>query len=198
MNHAGRLDALRSAIDAPLLVTHPSNLRYLTGFAGSSGYLLVLPSGPATFVTDGRYGELAEPLREFTVAGELLARSKFVYVTCDSSLRPWPVPSVVDFCGARATSPLEPTPAPARLSMALAGASACAAADGALSAERELSRGAPLIASSPPDGNGDSERGRGHGRTGGGGSMRTGGSYFLRNIATPITPTLVGRPVRAA
>jgi Xaa-Pro aminopeptidase/Xaa-Pro dipeptidase len=62
MNHADRLDALRSAIEAPLLVSKAPNLRYLTGFSGSSGWLLVRPGGSATFVTDGRYGELAAEL----------------------------------------------------------------------------------------------------------------------------------------
>jgi Xaa-Pro aminopeptidase len=37
-----------------LLVTHLTNIRYLTGFTGSAGILLVLPDG-ARFVTDGRY-----------------------------------------------------------------------------------------------------------------------------------------------
>jgi len=62
MNHAARLDRLRSRIDTPLLVSKAPNLRYLTGFAGSNGFLLVEPGGRAVFVTDGRYGELAEPL----------------------------------------------------------------------------------------------------------------------------------------
>ena len=62
MNHAERLDTLRARIDAPLLVSKPPNLRYLTGFTGSNGFLLVKPSGAAVFVTDGRYGEMAEGL----------------------------------------------------------------------------------------------------------------------------------------
>jgi len=62
MNHADRLDALREQIEAPLLVSRPPNLRYLTGFTGSNGFLLVRPGGGAVFVTDGRYGELAEEL----------------------------------------------------------------------------------------------------------------------------------------
>lgn len=39
-----------------LLVTRPVNVRYLTGFTGSSAQL-VLTSGAATFLTDGRYTE---------------------------------------------------------------------------------------------------------------------------------------------
>lgn len=62
MNHPARLDALRAALEAPLLVSRLPNLQYLTGFTGSNGFLLVRPQGAATFVTDGRYGEMAEPL----------------------------------------------------------------------------------------------------------------------------------------
>ena len=47
-----------------LLVTHLTNIRYLTGFTGSAALLLVRPDG-LTFVTDGRYEEQA--------AGELAA-----------------------------------------------------------------------------------------------------------------------------
>lgn len=62
MNHAARLNALRGRIETPLLVSRAPNLRYLTGFTGSNGFLLVRPNGPAVFVTDGRYGEFAEAL----------------------------------------------------------------------------------------------------------------------------------------
>lgn len=62
MNHARRLKTLRAGLEAPLLVSRPPNLRYLTGFTGSNGHLLVRPDAPSTFITDGRYGELAEPL----------------------------------------------------------------------------------------------------------------------------------------
>ena len=62
MNHAHRLESLGDGVDSPLLVSKASNLRYLTGFTGSSGWILVRPGGSATFVTDGRYGELAEEL----------------------------------------------------------------------------------------------------------------------------------------
>jgi Xaa-Pro aminopeptidase len=62
MNHAARLDALRAGLDAPLLVSRMPNLRYLTGFTGSSGWMLVPPEGTAAFITDGRYGEMAAPL----------------------------------------------------------------------------------------------------------------------------------------
>jgi len=62
VNHADRLDALRSQIESSLLVSRAPNLRYLTGFMGSNGFLLVRPEGMSVFVTDGRYGELAETL----------------------------------------------------------------------------------------------------------------------------------------
>jgi Xaa-Pro aminopeptidase len=62
MDHATRLNALRARLDTSLLVSRAPNLRYLTGFTGSNGFLLVRPDGPAVFVTDGRYGELAEAL----------------------------------------------------------------------------------------------------------------------------------------
>jgi Xaa-Pro aminopeptidase len=57
---AGRLPRLRAqfaekGLDA-LLVSKRENVRYLTGFTGSAGMLLVLP-GDALFVTDGRYTE---------------------------------------------------------------------------------------------------------------------------------------------
>jgi Xaa-Pro aminopeptidase len=58
MNHAARLKRLRCSLDAPLLVTNLTNVRYLTGFTGSNGFLFV-DADRATFVTDGRYGEVA-------------------------------------------------------------------------------------------------------------------------------------------
>jgi Xaa-Pro aminopeptidase len=62
MDVAGRIDRLRAALgpagcDA-LVVTHLTNLRYLCGFTGSAG-ILVVDQGAARLVTDGRYGEQA-------------------------------------------------------------------------------------------------------------------------------------------
>jgi Xaa-Pro aminopeptidase len=58
MDVAGRLPRLRALMDAAgveaLLLTHLTNIRYLTGFTGSAALFLVLPDG-ALFVTDGRY-----------------------------------------------------------------------------------------------------------------------------------------------
>lgn len=62
MRHASRLERLVASLQAPLLVSKAPNLRYLTGFTGSNGFLLVTPEAGSTFVTDGRYGELAERL----------------------------------------------------------------------------------------------------------------------------------------
>ncbi len=62
MDVAGRIGRLRAALDDAgghaVLVTHLVNIRYLTGFTGSAGLLLVLPD-EALFVTDGRYGDQA-------------------------------------------------------------------------------------------------------------------------------------------
>ena len=62
MDVAGRVPRLRavigeSAADA-LLVSKLVNVRYLTGFTGSAGLLLVLPD-EVVLVTDGRYGQQA-------------------------------------------------------------------------------------------------------------------------------------------
>ncbi len=60
---AGRLERARARLGEldlqALLVTHTPNLRYLTGFTGSSGWLL-LGSSRAIFATDGRYQRQAE------------------------------------------------------------------------------------------------------------------------------------------
>jgi Xaa-Pro aminopeptidase len=63
---AGRLGRLRAGIDEArvdaLLVTELPNVRYLTGFSGSAGVLLVTGSA-AMLVTDGRYrAQAAEQL----------------------------------------------------------------------------------------------------------------------------------------
>jgi Xaa-Pro aminopeptidase len=52
----GRLDALRGRFEGfdALVVTTLPNVRYLTGFAGSAGVLVVTPTG-ALLTTDGRY-----------------------------------------------------------------------------------------------------------------------------------------------
>jgi Xaa-Pro aminopeptidase len=57
---AGRAERVRRHLDGvdALLVTDLVNVRWLTGFTGSSGWLLLLPDHLA-LVTDGRYGEQA-------------------------------------------------------------------------------------------------------------------------------------------
>jgi Xaa-Pro aminopeptidase len=65
MDVRGRLPRLQRALaeaEAPaaaLLVTHLTNLRYLTGFTGSAALLLVPAEGEPVLVTDGRYAEQA-------------------------------------------------------------------------------------------------------------------------------------------
>lgn len=62
MDRRRRLDALRDALTGTadaLLVTKLVNVRWLTGFTGSSAMALVLP-GRLLLVTDGRYREQAE------------------------------------------------------------------------------------------------------------------------------------------
>lgn len=61
MDHAGRLNRLRGALERPLLVTSLVNIRYLTGFTGSNAFLIA-DGDRSVFLTDGRYGEVAEPL----------------------------------------------------------------------------------------------------------------------------------------
>jgi Xaa-Pro aminopeptidase len=53
-----RMDLEPTRLDA-LLVTHLPNIRYLCGFTGSAGVLIV-NSGQSTFFTDGRYIEQAK------------------------------------------------------------------------------------------------------------------------------------------
>ncbi|MCI3949389.1 MAG: Xaa-Pro aminopeptidase, partial [Acidimicrobiales bacterium] len=62
MDVAARAGRLRERFDGggcdALLVTSLTDIRYLTGFTGSAGLLLVLPD-ELVFVTDGRYREQA-------------------------------------------------------------------------------------------------------------------------------------------
>jgi Xaa-Pro aminopeptidase len=58
-----RLETLGSSLESAeldgLLVGQPTNIRYLCGFSGSAGALLVYPTGAALLVTDFRYEEQA-------------------------------------------------------------------------------------------------------------------------------------------
>lgn len=68
MNYAGRLARLGARLAAleldALLVTNLTNVRYLTGYTGTNGAVVVRP-GDAVFLTDFRYLERVAPLREF-------------------------------------------------------------------------------------------------------------------------------------
>jgi Xaa-Pro aminopeptidase len=68
-----RLDGL--GLDA-LLVTHPPNIRYLTGFTGSAG-LLLLSADRTALVTDFRYAEQAP--EETRGAAEVLVESRSLW-----------------------------------------------------------------------------------------------------------------------
>lgn len=52
------VDAIGAAGVDGILVTSPANVRYLTGFTGSNGWLLLAPKG-AAFLTDPRYAQQA-------------------------------------------------------------------------------------------------------------------------------------------
>jgi len=62
MEVAGRIARLRELLEGAgcdaLLISSHSNIRYLTGFTGSAG-LLMVRADDAVIVTDGRYGEQA-------------------------------------------------------------------------------------------------------------------------------------------
>lgn len=74
MDVAGRLPRLVEGLDEvgcdALLVTNMVDIRYLSGFTGSAGLLLVTPHGHL-LVTDGRYGDQAE--EEVGAAGAAVA-----------------------------------------------------------------------------------------------------------------------------
>ena len=65
MDHGGRISKLRKSIGArdidALLVTNLTNVRYLTGFSGSNGQVLLTSEG-AFFFSDGRYAARAKTL----------------------------------------------------------------------------------------------------------------------------------------
>src|SRR5215467_1684161 len=71
MDYKGRLQRARAEVakgrlDA-LLITHLPNVRYLCGFSGSAG-VLVVSEEKALFFTDGRYTEQAcEEVRGVTI-----------------------------------------------------------------------------------------------------------------------------------
>lgn len=77
IGYAGRIDDLRERLAdrslPAMIVTDPTNVRWLTGFTGSSGAVAVLPDR-AVLVTDGRYRDRAgDELAAAGVDGEVLA-----------------------------------------------------------------------------------------------------------------------------
>jgi Xaa-Pro aminopeptidase len=77
MEVPGRIGRLREVLGSgglpeALLVTNPTNIRYLTGFTGSAGMLFVLPE-ESVLVSDGRYETQArEQLEAAGVAARVL------------------------------------------------------------------------------------------------------------------------------
>ncbi|HKU59150.1 MAG TPA: Xaa-Pro peptidase family protein [Gaiellaceae bacterium] len=68
-----RIEAVAHHLDAPLLVTNLTNVRYLTGFESSNAAILIKPDGDATLWTDFRYIEEARKAQGVTV--EMVARN---------------------------------------------------------------------------------------------------------------------------
>lgn len=54
------IEQVRSLELDAFLITKPVNVRWLTGFTGSSGALVITPDAPIMLFTDGRYAEQAE------------------------------------------------------------------------------------------------------------------------------------------
>src|SRR5260370_35387384 len=75
MNHRGRQENLRQQLAScrldAVLISHLANIRYLCGFTGSAGLLLVEESG-SVFVTDVRYA--TQSREEVEGAGGVIAR----------------------------------------------------------------------------------------------------------------------------
>ncbi|MGE3620038.1 MAG: M24 family metallopeptidase [Acidimicrobiia bacterium] len=98
MDVAGRIPRLRAGLDGAgcdaLVVTHLTNVRYLTGFTGSAA-LLVVAAHEAVLVTDGRYEEQAAtqlaasgaPAR-LAVGRTAAAQGEEVQAALDGSRRP--------------------------------------------------------------------------------------------------------------
>ena len=62
MDHKGRQNRLQANLELnrldALLITHAPNVRYLCGFTGSAG-AVILSEAKSVFFTDGRYKEQA-------------------------------------------------------------------------------------------------------------------------------------------
>ena len=68
----------------PFLVTDLSNLFYLTGFTGSSGFLIIFSDSPPLFLCDGRYTTQAK--NELKIAAEIIEFNTDVYKTITDSI----------------------------------------------------------------------------------------------------------------
>jgi Xaa-Pro aminopeptidase len=80
--------SLREIGSAALLVTHLPNIRYLCGFTGSAGVLLVTAGARGarlTFFTDGRYTQQAA--EEVTGARVVIAKKSALLEACDAAVK---------------------------------------------------------------------------------------------------------------
>jgi Xaa-Pro aminopeptidase len=87
VNHAQRISNLAARLESPHLVTRLPNIRYLTGFTGSNAFMVVRPDGGATFITDGRYGELAESLLGDIDAADLVVYTSGMWDTISDAVK---------------------------------------------------------------------------------------------------------------
>jgi len=79
---------LREIGSAALLVTHLPNIRYLCGFTGSAGVLLVTAGARGarlTFFTDGRYTQQAA--EEVTGASLVIAKKSALLEACEAAVK---------------------------------------------------------------------------------------------------------------
>jgi Xaa-Pro aminopeptidase len=76
VGYAGRPDAIRERLEGrTLIVSDPSDIRWLTGFGGSLGWVVLTPDRLA-LVTDGRYADrAASGLTANGVSGDVVAGS---------------------------------------------------------------------------------------------------------------------------
>ncbi|MEN3185585.1 MAG: aminopeptidase P family protein [Atribacterota bacterium] len=70
MNWEKRVEALTKVLERPLLVTHPADLFYLSGFTGSAGFLLLFQEREPVFFCDGRYTTQAQ--EELKIKAQIL------------------------------------------------------------------------------------------------------------------------------
>ena len=104
MDVAGRIDRLRSVMSGAdwdaLVVSNLTNVRYLTGFTGSAGIVLITPD-ETVFVSDGRYRD--QSAAEIAAAG-VHARIEIVVADPDSVIADAAVAAGVGRLGLEARS----------------------------------------------------------------------------------------------